>query len=209
MINLAQIRWWLRTRGQQLSYMQLVIVALLGLVIAVQWRVLTPLQQQLLRQQQAISEAKQRLMAVSPSTTLPVIASTTSTSANEKTKTRTLTTPPTLSIEQQFKAFLPPVSQRQHDLLALQQLATQQQLQITEISYQHQQTPLLHLAQTQLRFNLIGTESALMTFLGSLLAQYPHLAISRLSIEQAENGLANQQRLTLELQLWFRPQEAS
>ncbi|PTQ90499.1 hypothetical protein [Agitococcus lubricus] len=185
----ALMKWTLREWGQRLSYTQLAIAALLLLAIGLQWRVLQPLQQQVMTQQLAVKQLQQQ----------------TAQASTAKSATLTVNTPiqPLATLEQQFKAFLPPLTQRNGQLLKIQQLAKQQQLSIGQIDYQYQSTSVLALTQTQLRFSLTGSETQLMTFIALLLAQHPNLAISRLSVEQTD-ALAHNQQLTLEAQLWFK-----
>ena len=190
----ALIKWWLRERSQHIDYVHLVMMALLLLSLGLQWRVLSPLQLHLTQQQQALSQIQHRLQT------------------QQRQQQDLLTTTPqqtqtVQSLDQQFKAFLPTLSQRNTQLLKIQQLAVKQQLTLSQIDYQHNTTPILGLAQSQLRFTLKGDDHTLMTFTALLLAEHPNLAISRLSVEQTDN-LSPSQQFNIEVQLWFRPEEA-
>jgi len=186
---ISRVTWLARRAWLRLDYLGLVVLALVLLTAGLQWQVVSPLSKQLLQLQQQLAEDQQQLTLL-----------------RQQAKKTTVNANTTASTQDQFLAFLLPVSERNQQLQRLQQLIQKQSLISSRIDYQQTVLTTLPVHRLTIRFAVQGEDKQLAIFLNLLLRQLPNLAIDRLSVDKKDPVL-NQSQLTLEASLFLRAEK--
>lgn len=185
---ISRVTWLARRSWLRLDYLGLVVLALVLLTVGLQWQVVSPLSKQLLQLQQQLAEDQQQLRLL-----------------RQQAK-KTTVNATTASTQDQFLAFLPPVSERNQQLQRLQQLIQKQSLISSRVDYQQTLLSTLPVHRLTIRFAVQGEDKQLAVFLNLLLRQLPNLAIDRLNLDKKDPVL-NQSQLTLEASLFLRAEK--
>lgn len=103
----------------------------------------------------------------------------------------------------QWLDFFPRENARERDLQRVQELAARQGLRLGRADYRAAALPALPLQRFSATLQLQGSYVAQRRFLQAALAAFPHMTVSRISLEQ-EKDRPGDMRITLELDFHFR-----
>lgn len=178
-----RFRWGIALLWERMGFVELIATALLALWLGLYWFVLLPLAETGSQQRNELLLLKKQHA--------------------DAALLRQRSTPASADTQQGFVRFLPVMSDREPQLVALHELANKQGVRLGRLDYHQEPAAHLPVMQQSVRLKLQGSYAANRQFLHEVLARFPNLAVDRIVLESGGDA-SGEMGVSMDVTFYYR-----